>query len=342
MQTTASAIKRILVIRFSSAGDIILTSPVIRSLHRTLPDWEIHVLTLNEFAPLFSFSPHVCKVHSIDRSLNAGGLREYRNHLLAAHGKFDVVLDLHASLRSRIVRHGLGRQLLTIRKPTIRKKLLVWFGWNLLQPVRQIPLLYLDAARPLGVQDDGTGLELFAGDSVSPLKPDCERPTWVLAPGARHNTKAWPPAKWGELARTLARSGDRVVLLGGPSEVDVCNRVMLESGVAHAIVNLAGSTTLLQAAVTMDVATGVVANDSALAHVAIARGRPTVVIFGSTVLDFGFGPFRGRSIVVERPDVSCRPCSAIGRESCPRGHFNCMELIDVERVHAALIEVTRE
>lgn len=342
MRTIEASIRRILVIRFSSAGDIILMSPLLRSLRRALADWEVHVLTLSEFAPLSASSPHIDRLHTIDRSLGAGALRKYRKELGATFGPFDVVLDLHASLRSRIVRHGLGRRLLTVRKPTIRKKLLVWFGWNRLRPIRPVPLLYLDAASPLGVVDDGGGLELHTGDTVSPLAPDRGRTTWVLAPGARHATKAWPPAKWGELARRLSDDGGRIILLGGPNEIETCDEVMLMSGVPHAIVNLAGSTTLLQAAAVIDQAVGVVANDSALAHIAIARGMPTVVIFGSTVQEFGFGPFRGRGVVVERTDVACRPCSTIGRDACPRGHFDCMQRIDVEAVFQALIRIVGE
>lgn len=335
MSITDASVKRILVIRLSSAGDIILTSPVLRVLRALLPEWEIHALTLREFLPLYAHSPCIDRLHSLDRGLGSAGLRRYRKEFSQMLGTFDVVVDLHGSIRSRIVRRGLGRRLLTIRKPWVRKRLLVWLGWNRLRPVHPVPLLYVDATAPLGGRDDGGGLELSIGDTLSPIKPDSERKTWVLAPGARHKTKAWPPAKWGELARLLSGDGSRIVLLGGPDEVAACNEVAVLSCVPHQIVNLAGTTSLLQAAAIVDLADCVIANDSALAHISVARGRPTVAIFGSTVQEFGFAPFRGLSAVVERTDVLCRPCSTIGRDDCPKGHFNCMEKIEAGTVFEA-------
>jgi len=336
MRQTHPTIARILVIRFSSAGDIVLASPMLRALRAAYVDATIDFLTLDDYADLVSHSPHVDTVRTIERSWGLHRLRSFRHDVLKGEAPYDVVIDIHCSLRSRIVRRGLAPRVLTIRKPTIRKQLLVVFGINRMRPIRPIPIRYLDAVRALGVNDDGGGLELHVGPTRSPLVADESRPTWMLCPGARHATKAWPAELFASLARVLVREGGRVVLLGGTAERGVCDEVVVMSGVAHGIVNLAGETTLLEAAATIDLADAVVANDSALAHIALARGRPTVVLFGSTVQEFGFGPFRGRSVVVERMDVDCRPCSTVGRDGCPRKHFACMSGIPVNDVVRAV------
>lgn len=315
-----------LVIRFSSAGDILLTSLFVRALRTRYPDGEIHFLTKRSFASLVENSPHLNAVHTIGDHATLGEALALRSSLRAEN--YDVVFDLHNSLRSRIVRSGLGKHRAVFRKPSFRKWLLVKFKINRLRPPVPIPERYLAVGKEYGLKNDGRGLEIFTGPVNSPLPDDLPRPFIALAPGARHFTKRWPAERYAELARKLlGKHGGTVVLLGGPDEIAICREV--EEKIAGNTLNLAGRTSIPEAAVVISKCALVVANDSALGHVAAAVNVPVVSIFGSTVEEFGFAPYSGKASIVQNPELACRPCTTIGRAECPKGHFACMVTTDV-------------
>lgn len=326
---------RILVIRFSSAGDIILTSPFVRALRHRYPDAEIHFAVKETFAPLVRHSPHVDRVIAIGAHDGVRALMRLKSALIAeVRGEYDIVVDLHDSLRSRHLRFGMGRRLAVVRKPTLAKWLLVHRKVDRLSPPVPIPVRYLEAGREIGVEDDGAGLELHLGTTLPPIVRVDDRPTIGIAPGARHFTKRWPAERFATLARALAESSvARIVLFGGEEDRDAC--AAIARGLADAV-NLAGRISMLESAAAVDVCDVVVTNDSAMAHVAAARRRPVVAIFGSTVEQFGFAPFRTPSTLVENVGLYCRPCTSIGRSACPEGHFRCMLEIEPAAVLSAV------
>ncbi|HVZ42107.1 MAG TPA: lipopolysaccharide heptosyltransferase II [Candidatus Kapabacteria bacterium] len=330
---------KILVIRFSSAGDIVLASLTLRALHTRYPEAEVHVITKEEFAPLFRYSPYVARLVTIQRGTGLRALLRLRRTLLEENnGPYDIVLDLHNSLRSRIIRPGIARAYGIFRKPSLAKWMLVHLKHNRLRPIIPIPERYLATAERFGLVNDGLGLDLFTGPASSPIARIPNRPTIALAPGARHATKRWPAERYVELGRALAeRFGARIVLMGAPNERDLCN--VIARGIGSDTMNLAGTTNYLESATALDACDAVVTNDSALAHIGAARKRPVVAIFGSTVQEFGFAPYGTASRVVEIQGLRCRPCTAIGREDCPLGHFNCMRTITAQQVAEAVEEV---
>lgn len=329
---------KILVIRFSSAGDIILVTPFLRALRRAFPDAEIHFMTKRMFAPLVEHSPWLNRVVAIEQGWGLRELAAMKSGLLRESGEYDILFDLHNSLRSRYIRIGLARQTGVFKKPTAAKWLLVHRKIDRLTPIIPIPLRYLAVGRPFGLVDDGAGAELFLGPTHAPILSVAGRPTIAMAPGARHMTKQWPPEYFIEVARrAISQLGARIVLLGSPEERPLTERIA--SALDGDVINLAGRTTLLEAAAALDVCDVAITNDSAMAHVAAARKRPVVAIFGSTVQQFGFAPFRTESIVVEVKELYCRPCTSIGRESCPEGHFRCMREIGPERAMAAVMSI---
>lgn len=321
----------LLVIRFSSAGDIVLASLFVRCLRARFPSARIRFVTKEEFAPLVSESPYLDAVTALKAGTGFAALRALKRGLSESiGGRYDIVFDLHNSVRSRYLRAGLGRECAVLRKPTVAKWLLVHRKINRLRPVVPIPERYLATGAPYGVVNDGDGLDLFIGETAPPISPD-GRPMIALAPGARHATKQWPAERFAALGAALARERNaRIVLLGSPSERDLCERIASEIGAAA--VNLAGRTNFLEAAAVLDGCAVAVTNDSALAHIAAARKRPVVAVFGSTVQEFGFAPYGTRASVVEIEALPCRPCTTIGRDACPLGHFRCMLDITPERV----------
>lgn len=318
-----------LVIRFSSAGDILLTSLFLRALRKRFPDGEITFLTKRSFAPLVQHSPHINHVLTIDDGATLGQARALRRRLMAEN--YDVVFDLHNSLRSRVIRFGLGKAKAVFRKPSLRKWLLVRFKVNLLRPIIPIPERYLAVGKAYGLENDGNGLEFFIGPNNRPLPDELPGPLIALAPGARHVTKRWPADRFAALGKELlGGDGGTIILLGGPDEIEACRQV--ETMIEGNVLNLAGRTTLPEAAAAIDRCALVVCNDSALAHVAAARNVPVITIFGSTVQEFGFAPYSDKAVVVQNEGLPCRPCTTIGRAECPKGHFKCMNEVEPEEL----------
>lgn len=334
---------KVLVIRLSSVGDIILTSLAVRALRNAFPEAALDVLVKESFAPLYTFSPHVDTVRTIPDNAGLNDAAEVRRSLMRI--EYDIVVDLHNSLRSRLIRFGLGSKRYVFGKPTLRKRLLVATKINLLRPIRPIPLRYLDACRPLNLTDDGKGLELFSKEPS--VRVDTMRvshhPIVALATGARHATKRWPPERFAELGRRIVdKLGGSIVLLGSPEESELCGEIERAIDRPGSVRNVAGAGSILDAADIISQCDLVVANDSALAHVAAARKKPAVSIFGSTVEEFGFVPFGTAVRVVQVDGLSCRPCTSIGRDDCPLGHFKCMRLIAVDDVMSAVESLLKE
>jgi ADP-heptose:LPS heptosyltransferase len=327
-----------LIIRFSSAGDIILTSAFLRAFRRRYPEATVHYAIKEEFAPLVEHSPHVDRLIRLPKGAGFGALLRLKSALIAeVGGEYDVVVDLHDSLRSRHLRFGMGRQVVVVRKPTLAKWMLVRRKIDRMQPIVPIALRYLEAGRELGIEDDGEGLELHVGGALAPITSVAGRPTIAIAPGARHFTKRWPADRFKALAVELASRFDaRIVILGSADDRAAGAEIIRDLPDA---VNLAGRATILESAAACDVCDVVVTNDSAMTHVAAARRRPVVTIFGSTVRQFGFAPFRTPSRVVENEGLYCRPCTTIGRATCPEAHFRCMLDIDPHQVLQAVMEL---
>jgi len=310
---------KILIIRFSSIGDVILTSPVIRWLSEQTQA-EIHFLTKPFFVPLVAHNPHVKKVYTLPPTL----------HTLIAtlqEENYDFIVDLHKNLRSLRIRLQLKRPTLSFDKINIQKWLHVRFKWEIL-PSKHLVDRYLEGLASLDIEDDYKGLDLFIPDSehidVVSLFPQSECKLIIgLALGAGHFTKQIPLAKLQEIVSEIT---DPILLLGGPAD-----QALGEALVPFAkgpIINTCGSYSLLQSASLVRQCTLLITPDTGLMHVAAAFQVPTLSFWGNTVPAFGFYPYYADPApihhIAEIQDLPCRPCSKIGHPSCPKGHFNCM------------------
>lgn len=297
-------------------------------------------MTRADFVPLLEHSPRIDRVLPVERDWGFRDLLRMKSDLLRENkGEYDIVFDIHNSLRSRYIRFAMGREVAVLKKPTFAKWMLVHRKVNRLHPVIPIPLRYLEVGRAFGLEDDGQGLELFTGEMLPPIVHDPTLPTIAFAPGARHATKRWPTERFAELGRGLREHRlCRIILLGSAEERKLCEDVRNGIG-GENVVNLAGALTWTETAATIDLCEAVVTNDSAVTHIAAARRRPVVTIFGATVQEFGFAPFRTPSRVVENEGLYCRPCTTIGRADCPEKHFRCMLDIPAEEVLQAVDEL---
>ncbi len=313
---------KILVLRFSSIGDIVLTSPVVRALATQLPGAEVHFATKAAFGALFDANPYVAKVHLLTGSLSqlVAVLRAER---------FDHIVDLHNNLRTRLLTLQLGVPVTRFDKLNGLKWLLVRFKINRL-PLVHIVQRYLAAAAPLGIQDDGRGLDYFIPPAQEvPLTalPATHRAGYVaVVIGAAHATKRLPPEKLIELCEQLAQP---LVLVGGPDDAPVAELLELyfqaKPGDGRTrIFNACGRFSLHGSASLVRQAQRVVTHDTGLMHIAAAFQRPIVSIWGNTVPEFGMTPFHTDFRVLEVSGLPCRPCSKIGYAQCPKGHFRCM------------------
>jgi heptosyltransferase-2 len=256
------------------------------------------------------------------------------------------VVDLHGSLRSRIVRSLVRAALTTvIRKKSIGRFLLVRFGlgrgmsWPTAGerylaciPGGTAGLEALAASPPsLAVSEGarkaaerlagGTSPGSFRAGAGTGTEVD-PRPFIALAPGARWDTKMWPWERFAEVGLSLARqTGMKILVLGSGGDRELCAGIVRHLGDAGN--NLAGETSLMEAAALLGRCALLVTNDTGLMHLAVAVGTPTVAIFGPTSRELGFVPPGPLARIVET-NLPCRPCTTIGRRNCPLGSHDCM------------------
>lgn len=317
---------KILVIRLSSLGDVLLTTPVIRALKQKYPSPVIHYLIKPNFTDAVSFNTNIEKIHtysaeSIESLLNDLGKED-----------FDLIIDLQNNFRSREIGRRLKIDTMRFKKPSLKKFLLVNFKINLYSEIKSIPEMYSDAIEGLTLDSDGLELSL-PETQISKLNPDIK---YIgFCPGSQHFTKRWPEEYFIELGNLLNENNFAVVLFGGKSDETICSEISAE--LTNAI-NLQNNNDLLQTAADMRLCKTIVTNDSGMMHTASSVGVPLLAIFGSSVREFGFSPYKVPNLILENKSLSCRPCSHIGKDSCPKGHFNCMNEITPQHVFNKLQE----
>ncbi len=322
--------KKILVIRLSSIGDIVLTSPVIRALHTCFPGAQIHFLTKKAFAGLVQHHPHIDKVHLYAGDLSAT-IRE-----LKAEG-FDQVVDLHRNIRSRRIKLQLGVAATTYSKDRWPVLLHTKLGLGSLPDVHTVAR-YARAITPLGCQLDDKGLDFYLPDEARILAKEIvgryfsEKPVAVVL-GGNYFTKRWPKEYFVELLNGL---GLPVLLLGGKPESE--DAKWIEERLKVQCLNAVAQYDLLLSAALLEKCQFVITHDTGLMHIATALRLSIYSIWGNTVPELGFAPYKAvHSVIIENKALQCRPCSKLGYEKCPKGHFKCMR----ELVPAKVLDAIR-
>ncbi len=326
---------KILVIRFSSIGDIVLTSSVLRCLKEQLPNSEIHFLTKSSFGSVVEHNPFVDKVFTIDSSI-----KEITAEL--KQEKYNHIVDLHNNLRTRSLAFRLSR-------PTSRFPKLNWKKWKLVKfkkntmPDVHIVERYFDAVNVLNVKSDGR-----RGDFPIPQAEELDlsslyglEPTKYVALviGAKFGTKQLPINKLVELIDKLK---EPVILVGGPDDKDLGEEILRKTRNDKTI-NSCGKHSILSSASILKQSRVVVSNDTGMMHIAACFDVPIVSIWGNTVPELGMYPYRPKDkssfSIHEVKGLNCRPCSKIGYADCPKGHFDCMMKQDVSSITSEINKV---
>lgn len=333
------------MVRLSSIGDIILTTPLLRSLKTTYPDARVTFIIKKQFRELLESSPYVDELITFDKNDGLAGLRKMKRSLRQQH--FDLYLDIHKNWRSRFLRFGLGiRKQTTYHKLIFKRTVLIWFGINLYGKIKPVYQRYFDSVQEFGIRYDGLGTEINVPEErsqrVRTMLSDAgyhfDTPLIIICPSATYFNKRWKPEGFVETAQHLILKKDAfVVVHGGPEDAALCGTIA--SAIGDHCVSMAGSLSLSESAALMRYCTMVIANDTGLLHLAQSQKRPVVGIYGPTTRELGYFPVEQNSTVIESP-VPCRPCTHNGLNSCPKKHFLCMHNISAEQViKAALLYI---
>lgn len=308
---------KFLIIRFSSIGDIVLTTPVIRGLKQQVEDAEIHFLTKKKYESVLVNNPYIDKLHLFDNNFGQT-LESLQNE------QFDHIIDLHKNLRTRRFITRLQTPALSFKKLNLEKWIYVNFKRNILPDVHLVDR-YMDTVAPFDVENDGQGLDYFIAmsDEVNLLDLPGKLPYGYIgfSIGGQHYTKRMPPEKIARICDYIERP---VLLLGGPDDRTAGDMIVSLS--RNEVHNGTGIYTLNQSASLIRQARLVITHDTGLMHIAAAFRKPIISLWGNTVPEFGMYPYMpdNKSVIVENKNLRCRPCSKIGFSRCPRKHFRCM------------------
>ncbi|MFC1564146.1 lipopolysaccharide heptosyltransferase II [candidate division KSB1 bacterium] len=330
-------INKILIIRLSSIGDIILTTPLVRSLREKFDDAVIDYVVKEEYLDLVRTNHHLNDVIPFNKSGGFTELIKLKRYIRSQ--KYDLVIDLHKNFRSVYLRSFLsGAKITKYKKNYFNRSLLVWFGINRFEKIIPVYRKYFYAVKDLGLDYDESGTEVHIPEkeekkvknALNRSGYDWKRPLIIICPGAGFATKRWKKEGYTEAAETLAREYDAFIgLLGGSGDKELCESI--RTGMKKRAVNFAGSLSLLESAALLRESSLVITNDTGMLHLAQSQVRPVVAVYGPTTIELGYFPFMENSFVIQY-DIACRPCTHNGSEKCPRKHFKCMNEIRTEEV----------
>lgn len=321
---------KILIARFSSIGDIVLTTPVIRGLKEQLDDVEVHYLTKTGFKSIVEDNPRVDKVFTIEKSVDEVILELKKE-------QYDWIIDLHNNIRTKSLKSKLQKSSKTVRKLNLKKWLLVKLKMNRM-PKLHIVDRYMETVLHLGIRNDSKECEFYINSKnavdveslgVTPGK------YLTVAIGAQFSTKRLPELK---LIEILKQVEGQIVLVGGPTDQETGDKIV--AAIGDRCINSCGSFNLQQSASIVEQSSHLLTHDTGMMHIASCFKVPMTTVWGNTVPDLGmyaYLPSKSSIATVHQVEnLSCRPCSKIGYQKCPKGHFRCMEDQNIDGIVADL------
>lgn len=325
---------KFLILRFSSIGDIVLTTPVVRCLKQQVKDAEVHYCTRDVFSEIIEHNPYIDKKFFLGADLSLL-IRELKKE------KYDYIIDLHHNLRTMMIKMRLGTRSVSFNKLNFEKWLMVNFKINML-PTIHIVDRYMNAIKPWGVTNDGLGLDYFLSikeETVVQQLPSSHQNGYIgFVIGAKHFTKQLPVEKIISVIEKLNRP---ILLLGGKEDHEkgeaIIREINLKSEMRNSqIYNGCGIFSINQSAALVKHASKIITHDTGLMHVAAAFKKEMISIWGNTIPEFGMTPYYGnlevKNMTFEIRNLPCRPCTKIGFDKCPKKHFKCMMEMDVQKI----------
>jgi ADP-heptose:LPS heptosyltransferase len=320
---------KILVIRFSSIGDIVLTSPIIRCIKQQIKNSEVHYITKKPFASLLESNPYADKIYSIEKNVKEVSAQLKKEN-------YDFVVDLHHNLRSAQVKAVLGKKSKSFSKLNIEKWLMVNMRINKL-PHTHIVDRYFETVKSLGIINDSKGLDYFIPQKdeidLTTLPGKFQNGYIGFVIGAKYFTKQLPKEK---IISIIKKIDQPVILLGGKEDAEKGEAILSVISHESLVINACGKHNLNQSASLVRQAKKIITNDTGLMHIAAAFKKEIVSVWGNTIPEFGMSPYYGkteiRNLKSEIRNLSCRPCSKLGYAKCPKKHFKCMHEINEEEI----------
>jgi len=310
---------RFLIIRLSSFGDVLLTTPVIKAIKSHHPNASISFVVKPAFKVMIETHPEIDEIYLFNDSV----LTELQTK------SFDVCIDLQNNQRSFWLTRKLSVQhSVRYKKDRLKRFLFMNFGYKKFNsPIRSVSQKYVDTLAPLGITSSDYSLDFFISDRTrnTPF-PFFSENYICIAPGAAHATKQWPKEHFVELISLLAKSY-KIVLLGGPNETETGDYILNNCSYVY---NYIGKTHFQETALILEKAQLLICNDSSIMHLGVALKKKLLVFFGSTVEQFGFFPYETEAKVMENNTLSCRPCTHVGQQKCPKKHFDCLNTLSAK------------
>lgn len=329
---------KFLIIRFSSIGDIVLTTPVIRCLKKQVKDAEVHFLTKSSFREVIEHNPYIDKKIYFEDNLDAI-LKQLKSE------NYNYVIDLHHNLRTFIIKLRLMKKSYSFNKINFQKWLLVNFKINIL-PQKHIVDRYFETVKSFGIENDGAGLDYFISaedEKVIQQLPATHQQGYTgFVIGAKHNTKKLPVEK---IISICTKINFPIILIGGKEDFQTAENIIAaspSSDIRHptSVFNACGKFSINQSAAIVKHAHNIITHDTGFMHIAAAFKKKIISVWGNTVPEFGMYPYKtGESKFAEVKDLYCRPCSKIGFDKCPKGHFRCIREIDEDQIVKAITQL---
>lgn len=321
---------RLLFIRFSSIGDIVFTTPAIRCAKLQIPNAEIHFLTKASMKSVTEANPYIDQFHYFDNNLSA--LVDQFKEI-----EFDYIIDLHSNFRTFKIKKALGVPALTYKKLSIQKFLLTKWHLNCM-PHRHIADRCLDTLKPLGVVNDGKGLDHFVPNTVTlsakdiPTAHQAGYVAFVI--GASYATKKLPLEQLQQLCHLIQYP---IILIGGKEDAAIGEQVASVNPIK--IYNACGKFNLHESALLVQQSKTVLSHDTGFLYVACAYHKKTIAIWGATSPALDVEPYYPQELALQDmytnaivPHLPCQPCSNYGTHICPQGHFACMRQQNLKEI----------
>ncbi|MBN2858326.1 MAG: glycosyltransferase family 9 protein [Candidatus Delongbacteria bacterium] len=324
---------KILILRFSSMGDILLATPVLDVLKEEFPESQIEWVVSKKYSDALNTNPLIDKLMVFKDS---AGLKKIRKEIMRTD--YDLIFDLHKNPKTRYLTRYC-KNVFSYNKRVIDRFLLVCFKKKY-KEIIPATRMYFAALEKAGIKTPAKWKLKFGMDKETELETvrsfDLHNINYIaLIPGASYYTKMWPKEYFRELVRKITASKTekrKIFILGKGSEEEMIGEY-ISDGNRSECVDLTGKLDLQQTAAVLKFADLVVTNDNGPMHLAECFDKKILAIFGCTTEEFGFFPYSVNYQVLQTDHLKCRPCTHFGRKKCPQKHFRCMMDISPDIVY---------